>query len=84
VIRYSSERNVDLLQTIRVFLHCNGNLTEAAEKLYIHRSTLQYRLEKIEEMLGFSLNGSEQRFNLMMALKLYDLYGFDSAKMMKR
>jgi PucR family transcriptional regulator, purine catabolism regulatory protein len=84
VIRYSSERHVDLLQTIRVFLHCNGNLTEAAEKLYIHRSTLQYRMEKIEEMLGFSLNESEQRFNLMMALKLYDLYGLDSAKMMKR
>ncbi|WPZ19740.1 helix-turn-helix domain-containing protein [Geobacillus subterraneus] len=84
LIRHSAERNVDWLQTIRVFLDCNGHLTETAEKLYIHRSTLQYRLEKIEEMLGFSLGGAEQRFNLMMALKLYDLYGLSSAKSLKR
>ncbi|NNU82819.1 GAF domain-containing protein [Geobacillus sp. BMUD] len=84
LIRHSAERNVDWLQTIRVFLDCNGHLTETAERLYIHRSTLQYRLEKIEEMLGFSLSGAEQRFNLMMALKLYDLYGLPSAKILKR
>jgi len=84
LIRHSAERNVDWMQTIRVFLDCNGHLTETAEKLYIHRSTLQYRLEKIEEMIGFSLSGAEQRFNLMMAIKLYDLYGLSSAKVLKR
>ncbi|MGJ3222233.1 helix-turn-helix domain-containing protein [Geobacillus thermoleovorans] len=84
LLRHSVGRNADWLQTVRVFLDCNGHLTETAERLYIHRSTLQYRLEKIEEMLGFSLQGAEQRFNLMMALKLYDLYGLPSAKMLKK
>ncbi|AGT31798.1 PucR family transcriptional regulator [Geobacillus genomosp. 3] len=84
LLRHCSGRNADWLQTVRVFLECNGHVTETAERLYIHRSTLQYRLEKIEDMLGFSLQDAEQRFNLMMAWKLYDLYGLSSFKMPKK
>lgn len=66
---------MDLLKTLQVYLSHNGNMTETAKELYIHRSTLQYRLEKIEDLLQVDLDNAEHRFNLNMAIKLYDLFG---------
>lgn len=67
-------KNMDLFHTLQVYLFHNGKVKECAEELFIHRSTLLYRLEKIQSLLNVDLNFSEHRFNLMMAIKLYDLY----------
>ncbi|TQE90257.1 helix-turn-helix domain-containing protein [Ureibacillus terrenus] len=71
----SEGKNMDLLQTLQVYLSHNGNMKETANELFIHRSTLQYRLEKIEDLLQVDLNNAEHRFNLNMAIKLYNLFG---------
>jgi carbohydrate diacid regulator len=41
----------DLLETLHVLFECDHNLTKTAEKLYIHRNTLAYRLENIHQLL---------------------------------
>ena len=79
LLQYSDQKNADLFSTLRAYLDCNGNIKETANALYIHRSTLLYRIEKIQSLLEADLNDSEQRFNLMMAYKLYDLYRFHSS-----
>jgi purine catabolism regulator len=63
----------ELLETLRVYLECQGNSVEAAAKLYIHRNTLRYRLERIEQILGRSLNSPEDRFSICLALKVRHL-----------
>lgn len=65
--------HVDLLKTLRVYLEQNGSIKKTAEKLFIHRSTLLYRLEKIKEIVGMDIDDSDTRFNLMLTFKLYDL-----------
>ncbi|MDR4946785.1 helix-turn-helix domain-containing protein [Neobacillus cucumis] len=75
LLTYSEGRNTDLCNTLHTFLQNNGNVKNTAEELYIHRSSLLYRLERIESLLDVQLNDAEVRFNLMMALKLYDMYG---------
>jgi sugar diacid utilization regulator len=45
----------ELLETMKVFLEHNSNVSLSAKKLYIHRNTLQYRLEKFTEKTGISL-----------------------------
>ncbi|MBU9723174.1 MULTISPECIES: helix-turn-helix domain-containing protein [Bacillaceae] len=72
LINYRRERNTDLFNTLRVYLNCKGNIKETSEELYIHRSSLKYRLEKIREVLDLDIDDAEQRFNLMLAYKLYD------------
>lgn len=84
LLKYSEGKGVDLFQTLRMYLYHNGNLTETADALYIHRSTLLYRLEKITELLGLSLTDAENRFSLMMAYKLYELFDFSSSDLMKK
>ncbi|ETJ29136.1 Transcriptional regulator, PucR family, partial [human gut metagenome] len=37
----------DIIQSIDVFFELNLNLSEASKKLYVHRNTLIYRLDKI-------------------------------------
>ncbi|KOS68825.1 PucR family transcriptional regulator [Lysinibacillus contaminans] len=73
LLDFTDKKNIDLFQTLSVYLRNNGNAKGTSEELFIHRSSLLYRLEKIESVLEIDLNDSETRFNLMMAMKLYDL-----------
>lgn len=72
--KYSAEKNADLFHTLRTFLHNHGNLSKTANSLYIHRSSLLYRMEKIESLLEIELDDPDHRFNLMLAYRLYDLF----------
>jgi purine catabolism regulator len=74
LLNYSEGKSMDLFHTLRAFLYNNGNIKNSAEELFIHRSSLLYRLEKIESLLEIDLNDADHRFNMMMAYKLYDLY----------
>ena len=62
--------NEEMVHTIEVFFKNNLNLSEAARKLYIHRNTLVYRLEKVQRLTGFDLRQFDDAvtFKLMMLL----------------
>lgn len=47
--------NQEILQTVRAFFENGLNASVASKKLYIHRNTLQYRLNKFQEITGISL-----------------------------
>ncbi len=59
-----------LTQTLEAFLECEGNGVRAAERLYIHRHTLKYRLRRIEEICDVDLSESLIKLNLRAALLL--------------
>ncbi|MED1795752.1 helix-turn-helix domain-containing protein [Brevibacillus nitrificans] len=72
LLKYSKGK--DLFDTLRVYLTSNGNLKDTSEQLFIHRSSLKYRLDRIHELLKLDIEDAEERFNLMLAYKLYDFY----------
>ncbi|MFC0272114.1 PucR family transcriptional regulator [Metabacillus herbersteinensis] len=45
----------ELVHTINVFLQCNLNASLAAKRLYIHRNSLQYRIDKFIEKTGLDI-----------------------------
>ena len=45
----------EMLETVRVFFRNDLNLTAASKQLYIHRNTLNYRLDKIKKDYGLDL-----------------------------
>lgn len=59
VLTYDKENHTHLLETLEVYLTENCNLVRTAERLYIHRNSLVYRIRKLEEVTGydFSLAG---------------------------
>ncbi|MBE3560339.1 MAG: helix-turn-helix domain-containing protein [Ktedonobacteraceae bacterium] len=62
-----------LLETLESYFRCNGNLSETARAMHLHRNSLLYRLERIEALLGRSLEDSEVRLNLQIALKIHHM-----------
>ena len=46
------EMNEDLLKTLQVYIQCNLNAIETADRLIIHRNTLNYRLGRIHKLTG--------------------------------
>jgi purine catabolism regulator len=64
-------RRSEFIRTLDAFLRAGGNHMRAARDLNIHRNTLIYRLERMQELLGgVSLEDPESRLNLQLALKI--------------
>ncbi len=70
--KYDRKHGTSLKDTLRVYLDHDRNLARTSDELYIHRSTLQYRLEKIENLTGFDLSDPETRFQLLFTYRLLD------------
>ena len=60
----------DLMITARTVLDLGGDVSQAAADLHIHRTTLYYRLERIEALTGVNLKSGPGRDDLQMALRL--------------
>lgn len=65
----------DLLRTLETYLANGGDVRRTSEDMYLHRSTLYYRLEKLTEAVGSDLSDGETRFELMLSLRLARLAG---------
>lgn len=63
--------NVELLNTLMVYLSCDCSAKQTAEKMFLHSNTLHYRLRKIESFLHRDLKKSEDLFEVMLAIKIY-------------
>lgn len=62
-----------LLHTLSVYLETHCQISETAKRLYVHRNTVIYRLEKCEELLGASLKDPEVTFHLRLAFRIQSL-----------
>jgi hypothetical protein len=60
----------DLLTTARIVLDMGGDIAAAAEALRVHRTTLYYRLDRIQELTSVDLRAGAGRTDLQLALWL--------------
>ena len=61
------EHHARLRDTLLVFLHTGGSYKTAAERLLLHKNTVQYRIRKAEESLGRPVG--ENRHDVQLALQ---------------
>lgn len=59
----------ELLQTLECYLDLAGDAKRTAEQLILHRTSLYYRLGRVEEIIGVDLKDGEDRLALHVALK---------------
>ena len=64
---YDKRHGGELLPTLAAFLEDTENLLIVADKLHIHRNTLRYRLQKVEEITGRNLGDTQDRMHLFFA-----------------
>jgi hypothetical protein len=66
--------DAELLHSIDMFLKENMNVTETAKKLFIHRNSLQYRLEKFVEKTGMDIRQFEEGVKVYLAMKALGMF----------
>ena len=65
---YDREHGSDLVHTLRAFFAANANASEAADRLYLHRNSLPYRLSRIQKLTGLDLKDHRARLALQLGL----------------
>ncbi|MEY8336493.1 helix-turn-helix domain-containing protein [Lachnospiraceae bacterium 62-35] len=68
LVEYEKKYNSDLLSTLHLYYECGQSLSQTAKKLYIHRNTMLYRIDKIEKILDVDLSKTNERFRIQLAL----------------
>ena len=66
------ERNpeAELVRTLDIYFRCRFNAAEAAKQLFIHRTTLFYRLNKIKQITMMDFEDPKENLFYQIALEL--------------
>ena len=70
----------ETLITIQAFFENNLNVSETSRKLFVHRNTLVYRLEKIKKLTGLDLREFEHAITFKVALMVKKYLSSKSGK----
>lgn len=77
LVDYDQQQSTQLHNTLRVFLEQNRSWQKAAQQLNVHKQTLVYRVHRIEEITGRSLDSTEDVAVLWIALRAGDIAGIN-------
>lgn len=50
----------ELLETVRLYFQCDGQVDRMARVLYVHKNTCHYRLQKLKEKTGYSVHNPRE------------------------
>lgn len=70
LIDHDRDHGTNLLETLEIFFECNGNMSIAAKKLFLHRNSLIYRIDKIKEILDTDLKNPTALLTLQVGFRV--------------
>ncbi len=73
LLDYDRRRGTLLVETLRAYFACGGNLSRAKDRLHIHVNTVTQRLERIGQLIGADWQQPERALELQLALHLHGL-----------
>lgn len=63
--------DAEIITTIEEFINSGLNISDAAKKLYVHRNTLVYRLDKIHKDTGFDIRDFKEATVFIIAFLVW-------------
>ena len=70
--RYDLENHTALYQTLKVYLELERNVLQTSKALFIHRSTLFYRLERIQKIADIDFENTKERLVLQISFYILE------------
>lgn len=67
---YDKANKTNYMETLEIFLQNNCSTGETAEKMFVHRNTISYKIHKIEELLDCNMNELDTKVNLYVSCML--------------
>jgi DNA-binding PucR family transcriptional regulator len=75
IVSYDEQYETELVRTLESFLEADGNVARTSEKLFTHRHTIRYRLERVRELTGLDVSSTDGRERLGLGLKSMRVLG---------
>ncbi|MGH2949625.1 MAG: PucR family transcriptional regulator [Solirubrobacteraceae bacterium] len=75
LVAYDEQYETDLVQTLETFLDADGNVAGTAQRLFTHRHTIRYRLERVRDLTGLDVSSTDGREKLGLGLKAMRVLG---------
>jgi sugar diacid utilization regulator len=72
---YDEQYETELVQTLETFLDADGNVAGSAQRLFTHRHTVRYRLERVRDLTGLDVSSTDGREKLGLGLKAMRVLG---------
>ena len=73
IITYDEKNNSNLAEVLWCYLRHNGSVIETADELFLHRNTVNYKLNKASEILGVSLSSLDSRLQITLGFMIQDI-----------
>lgn len=71
LIEYDRIHKSSYFKLLEALIQCDFNITETASKLYLHRNSINYKINKIESILRCSLTSVAEKSHLLSAYKIW-------------
>jgi sugar diacid utilization regulator len=75
LVAYDEQYDTDLVTTVEAYLDADGNVAGTAQRLFTHRHTVRYRLERVRELSGLDVGSTDGREKLSLGLKAMRVLG---------
>lgn len=79
LVAYDAQYETTLVLTLATYLDADGSVAGTAQRLFTHRHTIRYRLERVRELSGFDVGSSDGRERLGLGLKAMRVLGIATA-----
>ena len=75
LMAYDEQYDTELVRTLESFLDADGSVAKTAERLFTHRHTIRYRLDRVKELSGLDVSSTDGRERLSLGLKSMRVLG---------
>ena len=80
LVEYDDQYDTDLVATVETYLESDANVPATAKRMFTHRHTIRYRLERIRDLSGHDATATEGRERLGLGIKAMRVLGIASPR----
>lgn len=70
---YDAINGTDFLEVLKVYFQCECSVQETAEELFMHRNSIRYKINKIQELTGMNLSVQMDKTRVQIAFMVREL-----------
>lgn len=74
LLEYDKEHESEMFHTLEVYLEEDGNIAKSAQALFIHRNTMTYRINKINDIIDMKIEQNKNMRELSTGMSCYKKY----------
>ena len=73
LVKHDREKGTDLTDVLKLYLQNDGSITRTASKMFVHRNTVNYKINQASKILNMDLGSLDNRMQLMLAYLVHEM-----------